>query len=176
MPQYTYPYAMNGINTATANPTVQMGYPYPNVPTYTYATPYQGQNFSVNQPVQNQMQQTAPVNQMTLPTIHADIIQADEEQARDYSIVIPQGYNQGSQMFMSKDEKYIYVKTAYANGGYDFETYVKDKKEASPIKPSDDQNDYITREEFEKRLAEVAYRPKYKNKSPYAKKEENADE
>lgn len=34
MPQYTYPYAMNGINTATANPTVQMGYPYPNVPIY----------------------------------------------------------------------------------------------------------------------------------------------
>ena len=167
MPQfsYPYPYAMNGVNTATANP---MSYPYPNTPTYTYANPYQGQNFSVNQPAQNQMQQTAPVNQMTPPTIHADIIQADEDQAREYNIAAG-----CTQMFMSKDDKYIFVKTAYANGNYDFERYVKDEKPVTPQAGSV-QNDYITRDEFEKRLAEIAYKPKY-NKHQGYKKEENND-
>ena len=168
MPQYAYPYpyaTMNGVNTATVNP---MSYPYPNTPTYTYANPYQGQNFNVNQPVQNQMQQTAPVNQMTLPTIHADIIQADEEQAREYNIAAGT-----TQMFMSKDEDYIFIKTAYANGNYDFVRYPKDKT-VTPTPSSDAQNDYVTREEFEKRLAEIAYKPKYKSHQNY-KKEENAD-
>lgn len=165
MPQYPYPYAMNGINTATANP---IGYPYPNVPTYTYANPYQGQNFSVNQPVQNQ--QMVQQNQMTPPTIHADIIQADEEQAREYNIAAG-----CTQMFMSKDDEYIFIKTAYANGNYDFEKYVKNKNvNTNSSGSANDQNDYVTREEFEKRLAEIAYKPKYKNHQNY-KKEENAD-
>lgn len=163
MPQYPYQYAMNGVNTATVNP---MSYPYPNTPTYTYGNPYQGQNFTVNQPVQNQ--QMVQQNQMTPPTIHADIIQADEEQAREYNIAAG-----CTQMFMSKDDDYIFVKTAYANGNYDFERYVKDKKPTTPQADSV-QNDYITREEFEKRLAEIAYKPKYKSHQNY-KKEENVD-
>ena len=60
----------------------------------------------------------------------------------------------------------IFIKTAYANGNYDFVKYVR-LTDKVPVEQSNhgDQNDYITREEFEKRLAEVAYRPKYNNKS-----------
>lgn len=145
-----YPYfpnypTFNGMN----------GYPQPMMNNYTGY----GQNGNYNQ-MSNQMQmQTQP--QMTLPTIHADIIQTEEDQARDYNIAAGT-----TQMFMTKDDSNIFIKTAYANGNYDFVKYVK-VTDKVPVEQSNhsDQNDYVTREEFEKRLAEVAYRPKYNNKS-----------
>lgn len=153
---------------------------YPTYPTFqSYPGYMNNQGFGgFNQPVQpyqgyqgmGQVQnQPQPQTQMTPPTIHADIIQADEEQAREYNIAAG-----CTQMFMSRDDKYIFIKTAYANGNYDFVKYSKDE---TPVMPANvpAQNDYVTREEFEKRLAELAYKPKYTKSHQNYKKEDNAD-
>ena len=54
-------------------------------------------------------------------------------------------------MMIARDDSAIYVKTAYANGQSNLVEYVR--KEAEPEAPTPD---YVTREEFEQRLAEIS--------------------
>ena len=113
-------------------------------------------NFPVGyQPAQifyPQQQQTMqqPVQQaMTPPTIHAEIIQVDNEQVAE-SHPMSAGT---SQMMIAKDDSAIFVKTMYANGQYNLDVYLK--RPSEPKKPEIDMGVYVTKEELETRLKEV---------------------
>lgn len=137
-------------------------------PTYGYPSPYTGQSYSQtygygqsqnNQPVQNV--NPAP-QQMTPPTIRAEIIQVENEQAaRDYPVAAGM-----TQMFMSKDDKFIFIKTAFPNAPYDLVIYEKQaKKEPEPV-VNIDTDKFVTRDEFENRINELLAKQKsYKHKS-----------
>lgn len=108
-----------------------------------YQAPFGGFQSANNQ--MQQQAQTAP-QMMTPPTIHAEIVQiADRNEALNF----PVGAGQ-AQMMITRDDSTIFVKSAFANGQSSLAEYVK--KEPEPQKPP---ADYITREEFEKRLAEI---------------------
>lgn len=84
---------------------------------------------------------------MTPPTIHAEIVQIGND---DEAIGFPVGAGQ-SQMMMTRDDSAIFIKTAYANGQSALVKYTREK-----VKPQENVNaDYITREEFENRIAEI---------------------
>lgn len=94
------------------------------------------------QPMQNQPQQ------MTPPTIRAEIIQVDsEEAANNY----PVGAG-SSQMMIAKDDSAIFVKTATANGAT-LDVFVK--RPRTPQKPAFDPDMYVTRVELENRLQAI---------------------
>ena len=120
-------------------------------------------NFPVGyQPAQifyPQQQQQQPIQQtMTPPTIHAEIIQVDSEQVAENH---PMSAGT-SQMMIAKDDSAIYVKTMYANGQYNMDTYVK--KPHTTKKPEIDMGAYVTREEFETRLEAIQGAQKSKKK------------
>lgn len=156
MPQNTY-FGNNGFPTYTGQN--MQPYPQPQPQIYNGYGPSYNQYYPNNQ---SQLQsQPQPIqNQMTPPTIHADIIQIDGyEQVKDYNMAAG-----CTQMFMSKDEQNIFVKSVFANNTDDIITYVRRTET-----PSENvQNDYVTREEFERRLADISYKPKY-DKSNYKK-------
>lgn len=84
---------------------------------------------------------------LTPPTIHAEIVQIN---GKDDAVNFPVGTGQ-SQMMMTKDDSAIFIKTAYANGQ---STLIKYEREEA--KPQEAQKvDYVTREEFERRIAEI---------------------
>lgn len=84
---------------------------------------------------------------LTPPTIHAEIVQIN---CKDEAVNFPVGTGQ-SQMMMTKDDSAIFIKTAYANGQ---STLIKYEREET--KPQETQKvDYVTREEFERRIAEI---------------------
>lgn len=94
----------------------------------------------------NQIQQQAQSQMMTPPTIHAEIVQiADRAEALNF----PVGAGQ-AQMMIAKDDSAIFVKTAFANGQSNLVEYVKKAPE-----PQTPPAEYVTREEFERRLAEI---------------------
>lgn len=99
-------------------------------------------------PQQNAQQQNVGTAQMmTPPTIHAEIVQIN---GRDDAVNFPVGTGQ-SQMMMTKDDSAIYIKSAYANGQSTLIKYAKEE-----VKPQETQKvDYVTREEFERRIAEI---------------------
>lgn len=99
---------------------------------------------SMQQPAQPQQSPT-----MTPPTIRADIVQVDNEQAAaNYPVAVGT-----PQMMMAKDDSAIYVKTAYANGQYQLDIF--EKKPPKPKTPPMDMTAYVTRDELERRLSEV---------------------
>lgn len=79
-------------------------------------------------------QQTIAPNTMTPPTIHAEIIQVDGEQA---AAQYPVGSGM-SQMMIARDESAIFVKTATANG-YILNVFVKrpPAPEPEPFNPAE---------------------------------------
>lgn len=110
--------------------------------------PYQYQPYQFQQQFQQQMQPTqmsganSIPQQMTPPTIHAEIVQVDgETAAANYPVGVG-----ASQMMIAKDDSAIFIKTATQNG-YDMAVYVRKPSESS--KP---ENEYITRAEFEARI------------------------
>lgn len=112
-----------------------VGYPY-----YQAVQPYQQM---VQQPVQQIQQPQA----MTPPTIHAEIVQVDgEEAAAGYPVAAG-----ASQMMMARDDSAIYVKTAFANGQSSLDVFVK--RPPAPPAPVFDPGEYVTRDELEKRLS-----------------------
>lgn len=102
-------------------------------------------------PQQQQMQQVQqPVQQgLSLPTIHAEIIQVDSEQVAE-NHPMQAGT---SQMMIAKDDSAIFVKTMYANGQYNMDVYVK--RPQKPKKPDVDMTAYVTRDELENRLKSI---------------------
>jgi len=104
--------------------------------TYPQFNPYQ-----MPQMAQPQMPQ-----QMSQPTIHADIIQvASEQDVQNANVAAGT-----SQIFMAKDDSTFWVKTAYPNGQSKVDAW-----DRRPPAPPAKQPDYVTREELDARLAEI---------------------
>lgn len=95
------------------------------------------------QPMQNQPQQ------MTPPTIRAEIVQVDSEEAANNYPVGPGS----SQMMIAKDDSAIFVKTAMANGQSSLDVFVK--RPRTPSKHVFDPDKYVTRDELESRLQAI---------------------
>lgn len=102
------------------------------------------------QQMAQQMQQAQQPQMMTPPTIRAEIVQVDgEEAAGNY----PVGAG-ASQMMIARDDSAIFVKTAAANGqGYTLDVFVK--RPPAPVKPPVDMGAYVTRDELEERLTAI---------------------
>lgn len=104
-------------------------------------------------PQYQQPQQPQPQPQaMTPPTVHADIVQVESEQAAEnypVSVGVPQ-------MMIAKDDSAIFVKTAYANGQYTLDVYAKRPK-AAP-QPPVDFSTFVTWDALEAKL-EALQRP-----------------
>lgn len=95
-----------------------------------------GQQQNIPQQNNPQQQQTAASPMMTPPTIHAEIVQVDGEQAAHQ---YPVGAG-ASQMMMAKDESAIFVKAATANG-YTLEVF--DKRPPAPTPPPFNPAEYV---------------------------------
>lgn len=140
--------------TQNVQPYIQ---PYMYNPYGTAYNPYYQNN--VQPQNQTSVQSQSVQNQMTPPTIHADIIQIEGyEQVKDYNMAAG-----CTQMFMTKDEQNIFIKSVFANNTDDIVTYTRSETPVENV-----QNDFVTREEFERRLADISYKPKYE-KSNYKK-------
>jgi hypothetical protein len=86
-----------------------------------------------------QIPQQQPQQTMTQPTIHAEIIQIPGEK---------EAWNQpvsagASQMMITRDEKYIFIKSAYPNSQPTMDVY-----ERQAQRYQEGASDYVTREEF----------------------------
>ena len=110
-----------------------------------YPQPYQQSVQQVQQAPQMPVQQQT----MTPPTIHAEIIQVENEDAVS-RFPLAAGT---SQMFITRDDSMIIVKTMYANGQYNIDVFVK--RPQKPKQPEIDTSVYVTREEFESRLKAI---------------------
>lgn len=105
------------------------------------ATYNPGYNPYYQQQMQN-MQQMGQQQPMTAPTIHADIVQVDNEQA---GTNYPVGAGE-SQMMITKDEGIIMIKTATKNGQMLLDIY--DKRPPEPEKPAFNPADYVRKDEI----------------------------
>jgi len=101
----------------------------------SYQPMYQPQMYQ-----QYQQQQTA---QMTPPTIRAEIVQVDGEEAAK---TFPVGAG-ATQMLMAKDDSAIYIKTALPNGQMNLDVY--EKRPPAPPAPVFDPSLYVRRDEVE---------------------------
>lgn len=131
-----------------------MAYPYPAYQPYNPYTPGYQQPVYQPQPVQQPMQPPAGQQQpapqmMTPPTIHAEIVQVDGEQA---AAQYPVGAG-ASQMMISRDDSAIFVKTATPNGQYTLDVFVKrpPAPEAAPFNPAE----YVRRDEVSALVADA---------------------
>ena len=99
---------------------------------------------------QGQQQAQQPAQQMmTPPTIRAEIVQVDSLDAIDrYPMAAGT-----SQMFMTKDETAIVVRSMYANGQHNDDIY--DKRPPAPPAPTLNPDDYVRRDELKDLLAEL---------------------
>ena len=111
----------------------------------SYQQYYPQQQVGFQQPMN--IPQQAQQQMMTPPTIHAEIVQVSN---KSEAMNFPVGAGQ-AQMMMAKDASAIFIKTAFANGQSNIVEYIR--KAPDPETPP---ADYITREEFERRLAELA--------------------
>lgn len=126
-------------------------------------------------PMQSQMQQpqyngyTAPQGQtyttpqqqqMTPPTIHAEIIQIDggKEAALGYPVAAG-----CSQMMMTKDEKYIFIKSAFANAPAQLDIY---EKKPTITENTCDLSGYVKLDELEKYVNEIINKQRNNNNKP----------
>lgn len=92
------------------------------------------------QPMQQMYQQQQT---MTPPTIHAEIVQVDGEQAAaNYPVAAG-----ASQMMIARDDSAIFVKSAMANGQQALEVFVK--RPPAPQQAPFDPKDYVRRDEIE---------------------------
>lgn len=93
-----------------------------------------------NQP--SQVQQQNVQQMMTPPTIRAEIIQVDNEDAANN---YPVGAGQ-SQMMIAKDDSAIFVKTATPNGQCTLDVFVK--RPPTPQAPAFDPSQYLRKDEL----------------------------
>ena len=123
------------------------GYQNPYLPSMNgYQVPGYGWPGMQAAPQQQMMQQPGQAPQMTKPTVHADIIQIENEDAGENEPV-----DAGtSQMMITKDESAILIKSVLANGETTMDIYRKIPKAPKAAEP-----EYVTRAEFEQRIAEM---------------------
>ena len=99
---------------------------------------------------QNQQQQTQQTGQMmTPPTIDAKIIQVDSIEAIDR---FPMAAGT-SQMYMTKDEQTIVVRSMYANGQHSDDVW--DKRPPAPPAPTLNPAEYVRKDELQAMLSEL---------------------
>lgn len=119
--------------------------PYPYSPAYQaagYAVPsFAPAGGGMTQP-QQASAPAANYGSLTPPTIHAEIIQVDSEAAVDTQ---PQAAGT-SQMYMTRDDAAIIVKTQYANGGFDKVVY--DRRPPAPPAPVFVPEEYVRKDEI----------------------------
>lgn len=132
-------------------------------PDYPGQQPYQDPAYlrAIGQPVhpgQSSAGQPQPQQQsMTPPTIRAEIVQIDALDAMDH---YPMGAGT-SQMFMTKDDEYISVRSMYANGQHSDVIYKRMPPE--PPAPKIDPSDYVRKDELEGMLTHfLTAKPKAK--------------
>lgn len=136
---------------AAYNSMFQAGYQpaqiyYPPIPAMQQYTQPGNAYQSAFPPQGTQMQQSP--GQMMTPTIRAEIVQVDNEQA---AMNFPVGAG-SSQMMIAKDDSFIAVKTAYANGQATLDVFVKRQQSAPETQLNLSQ--YVTWDALEKRLEE----------------------
>lgn len=117
----------------------------------SYPQYYQYPQYQQMAQMGNMQTNAQPMQQpLTLPTIHADIVQVDGEQA---AANYPVGAG-SSQMMIAKDDSAIFVKTAAANGQTVLDVFIK--RPPAPPKPEFDPGKYVTWDKLEERLASMS--------------------
>jgi len=126
----------------------QFGRWYPDYPgQQTWQDPAYMRTFG--QQGQQQTQQPAQQQMMTPPTIRAEIVQVDSLDAIDrYPMAAGT-----SQMFMTKDEANIVVRSMYANGQHSDDIY--DKRPPAPPAPTLNPAEYVRKDELQAMLSEL---------------------
>lgn len=114
-----------------------------------YPASYQPFGYQNYQQMQGTQMSQANPQMMTPPTIRAEIVQVDNEEAASNYPVGPGA----SQMMIAKDDSAIYVKSALANGQATLDVFVK--RPRTPQKPPVNLDDYVTKEELENRLQAI---------------------
>lgn len=98
---------------------------------------------------QGQQQAQQQGQMMTPPTIRAEIVQVDSLDAIDrYPMAAGT-----SQMFMTKDEAAIVVRSMYANGQHNDDIY--DKRPPAPPAPTLNPAEYVRKDELQALIAEA---------------------
>lgn len=124
----------------------RMGNWYPDWPGQQ---PYQDPAYVRIYGQQNQQQGQQQGQMMTPPTIDAKIIQVDSIEAIDR---FPMAAGT-SQMYMTKDEQNIVVRSMYANGQHNDEIY--DKRPPAPPAPTLNPAEYVRKDELQAILSEL---------------------
>ena len=120
------------------------------------------QPFNYGYQPQIQTQQTAP-QMMTPPTIRAEIVQVDGQDAAErYPLAAG-----ASQMMIARDDSFIAVKTVQGDGQYSVTYY--DKRPPAPPEPPLDLSAFVRREEVE---AMISAALGAKQEAPRLKKKE----
>lgn len=139
---------------------------YPDFPgQQPYQDPAYMRAYSQHNP--QQTQQPAQGQMMTPPTIRAEIVQVDTLDAIDR---FPMAAGT-SQMFMTKDEQNIVVRSMYANGQHSDEIY--DKRPPAPPAPTLNPADYVRKDELQALIADALQAHTAPHKAA-TKKEETA--
>lgn len=143
----------------------QFGRWYPDYPgQQTWQDPAYMRAYGQNQPAQ-QTQHNQPG--LTPPTIRAEIVQVDSMDAIDR---FPMAAGT-SQMFMTKDEANIVVRSMYANGQHSDDIY--DKRPPAPPAPTLNPAEYVRKDELEALIAD-ALQAQTATRKAATKKEEAA--
>ena len=124
-------------------------YQQPQTPVYAPQMPqaaYQQQNMPQVGAQMSPANQPQPAQMLTPPTIRAEIIQIEDEAAVDK---FPLGAGQ-SQMFITRAEDKIIIKTMGANGPMPIDVY--EKRPPAPSAPVFDPGEYVRKDELEGRL------------------------
>lgn len=101
---------------------------------------------------------------LTPPTIRAEIVQVDSMEAIDR---FPMAAGT-SQMFMTKDERNIVIRSMYANGQHSDKIF--DERPPAPPAPTLNPSDYVRKDELQALIAEAMQN----TRKTTAKKEEAA--
>ena len=137
-------------------------------PDFPGQQPYQDPAYVRNYGQQGQQQAQQPSQQMmTPPTIRAEIVQVDGMEAIDR---FPMAAGT-SQMFMTKDEQNIVVRSMYANGQHSDDIY--DRRPPAPPAPALNPSDYVRKDELSALIAE-AIQAQAPQRKASTKKEEAA--
>lgn len=103
---------------------------------------------------QNPQQVQQPQQSFTPPTIHADIVQVDGEQA---AANFPVGAG-SSQMMIAKDDSAIFIKSAMPNGQTTLDVFIK--RPPAPPKQEPDLSNYVTWDKLKEYLAGLSKKAK----------------
>lgn len=123
-------------------------------PDYLGQQPYQDPAYVRFAGGNGQTSQQGPqqTQSMTPPTIRAEIVQIDDMAAIDR---FPMGAGT-SQIFMTKDEMNIVIRSMYANGQHNDDIY--DKRPPAPPEPRLNPADYVRKDEIMDYIAKAVRR------------------